>query len=175
MPRSRSVPADADTVFEIASDLANMSWLPGVDTELSAPRLLRVWFRERDVELPITIDWERLYVEWGTDAADYASRLHVVSSSSGTCVVSVHLNGPPGVLRTMIGSWTDDALTALVTEVVRTRGAQGTTKDGGRADRITRTARNPSREVRSERCRTERHGVPGSLVGVVADDTRSAP
>jgi len=119
LPRSRSMPADADTVFEIAADLANMAWLPpGVETELPGPRLLRLWFRDQEVEMPITIDWGRLCVEWGADGgADYSGWLRVLRLGDNTSVVSVRLHGPPGMSRTRVDSWTDAALSALASEV----------------------------------------------------------
>ncbi|WP_266036845.1 SRPBCC family protein [Lentzea sp. NEAU-D7] len=119
LPRSRSIPADADTVFQIAADLANTAWLPpGVETELSGPRLLRLWFRDRDVEMPIMIDWKRLCVQWGSDSgADYSGRLRVLRLGDNTSVVSVDLHVPRGVRRTRVDAWIDEALTALASEV----------------------------------------------------------
>lgn len=80
MSRCRSIPVDADSAFEIVADLANMGWLPpGVEPELSGSRLLRLRFRDRDIEMPIMIGWGRLCVEWGASGgADYSGRLRVL-------------------------------------------------------------------------------------------------
>ncbi|GAA3685349.1 hypothetical protein GCM10022267_85170 [Lentzea roselyniae] len=119
MPRSCSIRADADTGFEIAADLANIAWLPsGVDTEVSGPRLLRLRFRDRDVEMPIAIDWVRLCAEWGADrGADYSGWLRVLRLGDNASVVSVPLHGPPGVSRTRVDAWMDEALVVSASEV----------------------------------------------------------
>lgn len=118
-PHRRSIPADAETVFEVAADLGNTAWLPpGVETELPSPRLLRLWFGDHDIEVPIVIDWQRSCISWGGDNdASCSGWLRVSRLGDNTSVVSVRLHGPPGVPEADVEAWTDNALEALACEV----------------------------------------------------------
>lgn len=117
------MPADADAVFDIVADLANMTWLPpGVEIELPGPGLLRLWIRsdgqDRDVERPLRIDWERLRIEWGSDTTvSYTGSIQVLRLAPDTCSVAVGLTGPRRFPRALVDAWIDDALEALAAEV----------------------------------------------------------
>ncbi len=116
--RSRSIPADAEAVFEVVADLGDMAWLPpGVETELAGPRLLRLWFGDHDVDMPVMIDWRSLCISWGDGDASCSGWLRVSSLDDNTSVVSVHLRGPRGVPEARVSAWTDNALEALAFEV----------------------------------------------------------
>jgi hypothetical protein len=116
---SRSIPADADTVFDILSDLGSLTWLPpGVEIELSGPRVLRLWIHDRELERPVRIDWARMRIEWGTSTtASYTGWIQVRPLAPNACAVSVRLTGLCQASREAVDVWIDEALEALVAEV----------------------------------------------------------
>ncbi|MDX8056632.1 SRPBCC family protein [Lentzea sp. BCCO 10_0798] len=124
MSRSRSMPADADAVFDVLSDLDNMTtWLPdSIEVELSGPNLIRLWLpglhADVDVERQVTIDWERLRITWGSETTTSCNgTLQVLRLTAGRSAVSVRLTGPPGASRSTVDTWIESALDALETVV----------------------------------------------------------
>ncbi|MCX2951406.1 SRPBCC family protein [Lentzea sp. NEAU-D7] len=120
LTRSRSMPADAEAVFDIVSDLDNLTtWLPdSVEVELCGPRLIRMWMpglrAEVDVERQIRIDWERLRITWGSETTTSCSgALQVLRLTENRSAVSVRLTGPPGSSTASVGAWLEAALDAL--------------------------------------------------------------
>ena len=128
MTRSRSMPADAEAVFDVVSDLDNMTaWLPGaVEVELSGPNLIRVWFPGRhtdvDVERRVTVDWDRLRITWGSENNTSCSgTLQVLRLTSDRSAVNVRLTGRPGAPARSVDAWVEAALDALQTAVASER------------------------------------------------------
>ncbi|MEU3648828.1 SRPBCC family protein [Lentzea sp. NPDC034063] len=124
MTRSRSMPADAETVFEVVSDLEDANtWLPHpVEIELSSPGLLRVWLSGRTDELSaerrVAIDWESLRITWGSDpAASCSGTLQVLRLTATRSAVTVRMTGPPGVASSRVDTWIETALNALETVI----------------------------------------------------------
>ncbi|MCG8922544.1 SRPBCC family protein [Lentzea sp. CC55] len=120
MSRSRSVPADADAVFDVLSDLDNITaWLPdSVEVELSGPNLIRLWFpglhTDVDFERRMTIDWERLRITWGSETTNSCSgTVQVLRLTEGRSAVCVRLTGPRGAPRSTVDTWLEAALDAL--------------------------------------------------------------
>ncbi|WP_434446751.1 SRPBCC family protein [Lentzea sp. E54] len=125
------MPADADTVFDVVSDLENLtSWLPGaVEIELSSPRQIRLWLPRRhgdlDLERRVEIDWDRLRISWGAESTTSCSgRLQVLRLSQDRSAVTVQLTGLPYVRASRVHSWVDEALDALVAVVLMERRAR---------------------------------------------------
>lgn len=118
------MPADAETVFEVVSDLeyAN-TWLPRpVEVELSGPRLIRLWLSGRDDELSVerrvAIDWDSLRIAWGDDpVASCSGTLQVLRLTGSRSAVTVRLTGPPGAAPSRIDAWVEAALDALETVI----------------------------------------------------------
>ena len=118
------MPADAETVFDIVSDLeyAN-TWLPGpVEIERSGPSLIRLWLAGRNddlnVERRVAIDWESLRITWGSDpTASCSGTLQVLRLADTRSAVTVRLTGPPGASPSRIDAWTESALDALETVI----------------------------------------------------------
>ncbi|MFD5830925.1 SRPBCC family protein [Lentzea sp. NPDC060358] len=120
MTRSRSMPADAEAVFDIVSDLDNATtWLPdSVEVELSGPHLIRLWLpalhAEVGVERQIRIDWERLRITWGSETTTSCSgTLQVLRLAEDRSAVSVRITGPPGSSAASVDAWLESALDAL--------------------------------------------------------------
>ena len=118
------MPADADVVFDVVSDLEAMTtWLPGaVEIELSGPNVIRLWVRagEDDVDLErrVRIDWERLRIEWGSESTtSYSGWLQVQRLTPGRSAVTVEVKGPAGVAHSRVNAWVEEALDALATVV----------------------------------------------------------
>jgi uncharacterized protein YndB with AHSA1/START domain len=114
------MPADAEAVFDVLTDLDNMTaWLPdSVEIELSGPNLIRLWFPGRhaglDVERRVAIDWDRLRITWGTESTTSCSgTVQVLRLAAGRSAVSVRLTGPPGTSPGAVAAWLDAALDAL--------------------------------------------------------------
>jgi uncharacterized membrane protein len=118
------MPADADAVFDVLSDLDNMTtWLPdSVEIELSGPGLIRLWLpglhTEVDVERQVDIDWERLRITWGSEnTTSCTGTLRVLRLTPDRSAVSVQLTGPPGASARSVDAWIEAALNALETVV----------------------------------------------------------
>ncbi|WP_367138308.1 SRPBCC family protein [Saccharothrix sp. HUAS TT1] len=117
--RTRSMPADAEAVFDVVTDLEHLAaWLPaGVEVELYGPGLLRLWprggARDEPRERQVRIDWEDLRVQWGGDAATYAGSLRVLRMAPGRSAVAVELTGPAGMAVSSLDGWLTEALDAL--------------------------------------------------------------
>jgi hypothetical protein len=124
------MPADADAVFDVVSDLDNLTtWLPGsVEVELSGPNLIRLWLPGRhadmDVERRIDIDWNRLRISWGSETTTSCSgTLQVLRLSPGRSAVCVRVSGPPGSATGTVDAWIEDSLDALELVVAAERPA----------------------------------------------------
>ncbi|MFS8097472.1 SRPBCC family protein [Lentzea alba] len=124
LTRSRSMPADAEAVFDIVSDLENMTtWLPGsVEIELSSPNRIRVWLPGRHAEFGLErrvwIDWDRLRVKWGSESTTACSgTLQVLRLADDRSAVTVQLIGPPGASAIHVNTWVESALDALETVI----------------------------------------------------------
>ncbi|NUT48225.1 MAG: SRPBCC family protein [Saccharothrix sp.] len=121
---TKSMPADAEAVFDVVTDLEHLSaWLPpGVEVELYGPALLRLWpagtSRVEPCERQVRIDWEHLRVRWGgAEAASYTGHLRVLRMAPGRSVVVVDLTGPAGLPLPLLDSWLAHALDALAAVV----------------------------------------------------------
>lgn len=118
------MPADAEAVFDVVSNLDNMTtWLPdSVEVELSGPNLIRLWFPGRhtdvDVERRVTVDWDRLRITWGSETNTSCSgTLQVLRLATDRSAVSVRLTGPLGTSVSSVDAWVEAALNALETVV----------------------------------------------------------
>lgn len=118
------MPADADAVFDVLTDLESMAdWLPrAVDIELCGPNVIRLWMRsgdgEVDLERRVHIDWDRLRVEWGSESTtSYTGWLQVLRLAPDRSAVTVEVNGPAGVSANRVNTWVEEALDALATVV----------------------------------------------------------
>ncbi|MBW4720491.1 SRPBCC family protein [Saccharothrix obliqua] len=114
---TRSMPAGADVVFDIVTDLDDLAaWLPpGVEVERYGPNLLRIWTaRDEVVERAITVDWDRLRVEWGSETTPtYAGRLQVLRTAPRHCAVCFDVTGPAGLPHHRLVAWVERSLTRL--------------------------------------------------------------
>lgn len=133
------MPADAEAVFDIVSDLENMTtWLPGsVEIELSSPNLIRLWLPGRHAEFGLErrvwIDWDRLSVRWGSESTITCSgTLQVLRLANDRSAVTVQLTGPPGASAVQVDTWLEAALDALETVIAA---------ECGIAQQVSRTAR----------------------------------
>ena len=118
------MPADAEAVFDIVSDLEYMTtWLPGsVEIERSGPNLVRLWLpghnTELSVERQVATDWERLRITWGNDSTiSWSGTLQVIRLNTDRCAVTVDLTGPPAASRSLVDAWVESALDALETVI----------------------------------------------------------
>lgn len=133
LTRSRSMLADAEAVFDVLSDLDNMTaWLPGsIEVELSGPNLIRLWLpglhADVDVERQVDIDWDRLRITWGSETTTSCNgTLQVLRLPAGRSAVRVRLTGPPGASRSTVDAWVEaalDALESVVADECRTKQA----------------------------------------------------
>ncbi len=124
--RTTSVPADAEAVFDVITDLENLSaWLPaGVEVERYGPDLVRLWVGEDVVERRIAVDWDKLRIDWGgRSAPTYVGALRVLRVAPGRSAVTVRLTGPAGFPGPRLDDWLACALEALVAVVGAERGA----------------------------------------------------
>jgi hypothetical protein len=124
LTRSRTLPAPADTVFEIVTDLENLhTWLPrAVEVERYGPDLLRLWLRHGDhdeaVERLLTVDWENLRVQWHSETTtNYTGVLRVLPISEDRSAITVDLAGGAGMPAVRVDDWLENALDALVAVV----------------------------------------------------------
>ncbi|KOX19698.1 hypothetical protein ADK67_32655 [Saccharothrix sp. NRRL B-16348] len=122
--RTRTMPADAEVVFDIVTDLEHLdSWLPtGAEVELYGPGLLRLWpfdgADDEPCERRVRIDWGHLKVQWGGDeATTYTGVLRVLRMTPGRSAVAVDLTGPAHLPQPLLDSWLARALDALATVV----------------------------------------------------------
>ncbi|SMD24651.1 SRPBCC family protein [Lentzea albidocapillata] len=120
MTRSRSIPADAEAVFDVVSDFDNMTtWLPdSIEIELSGPNLIRLWLpglhADVDVERQVAIDWDRLHITWGSETtASCSGTLQVLRLTADRSTVCVRLTGPPAASPSTVEAWIEAALDAL--------------------------------------------------------------
>ncbi|MEU4806283.1 SRPBCC family protein [Actinosynnema sp. NPDC023587] len=118
---TRTVPAGADAVFDVVTDLEHLSsWLPpGVEVERYGPNLVRLWTDlDEGVERVVLIDWEDLRVEWGGELTPaYSGRLRVLRVAVDRSAVTVDLTGPAGMPRHRVERWAEQALDGLATTV----------------------------------------------------------
>ncbi|OKI13795.1 hypothetical protein A6A25_16040 [Saccharothrix sp. CB00851] len=124
--RTTSVPADAEAVFDVVTDLEHLSaWLPsGVEVERYGPDLVRLWLGERVVERRFAVDWDKLRIDWGNrTAATCVGTLRVLRIAPGRSAVTVRLTGPDGLPAPRLDDWLASALEALVAMVAAERGA----------------------------------------------------
>lgn len=124
--RTTSVPADAEAVFDVVTDLEHLStWLPaGVEVERYGPDLVRLWLGEDVVERRIAVDWDKLRIDWGgRSAATCHGALRVLRLGPGRSAVTVRLTGPAGLPAPRLDDWLAAALDALVTAVHAERAA----------------------------------------------------
>ncbi|MEV0680203.1 SRPBCC family protein [Actinosynnema sp. NPDC050436] len=115
---TRLVPADAEAVFDVVTDLDHLSsWLPpGAEVERYGPHLVRLWTTRADepFERVVAVDWENLRVRWGSEATPaYTGRLSVLRLSAGHSAVTLDITGPAGVLRLRLEQWAERALNNL--------------------------------------------------------------
>ncbi|MER5261710.1 SRPBCC family protein [Actinosynnema sp. NPDC002837] len=123
--RTRSVPADAEAVFDLVTDLENLSaWLPaGVEVERYGPNLVRLWLGEQSVERQVAVDWDKLRIDWGGRSSPTCfGTLRVLRVAPARSAVTVRLTGPDGFPAPRLDDWLADALEALVTAVGAERG-----------------------------------------------------
>lgn len=118
------MPADAEAVFDIVSDLEHMTtWLPGsVEVELSGPNLIRLWLPGRhadlDLQRQVDIDWDRLRITWGNEpATSCTGTLQVLRLAHDRSAVTVRLTGPPGASASSVDTWVEAAFDALETVI----------------------------------------------------------
>lgn len=122
------MPADAEVVFDVLTDPDSAAhWLPdNLRVELTAPRLLRMWFAARpefDVVRRVHIDWRFLRITIGdpNTESSFTARLRVITIVPGHCAVTMDVNGGGRVrTRGRTDLWTEHALHRLA-EHVRTR------------------------------------------------------
>ncbi|WP_344959788.1 SRPBCC family protein [Saccharothrix longispora] len=114
--RTRSVPADAEAVFDVVTDLEHLSsWLPeGVEVERCGAHVVRLWVRGGIVERRLAVDWANLSVTWGDPVSPACTGvLRVLRLSPGRCAVSACLTGPAGLPAPRLDDWLVRALDAL--------------------------------------------------------------
>ncbi|WP_306744866.1 SRPBCC family protein [Saccharothrix yanglingensis] len=111
--RTRSVPADAEAVFDVVTDLEHLSsWLPeGVEVERYGAHVVRLWVRGGVVERRLAVDWANLSVTWGDPVSPACTG--VLRLSPGRCAVSACLTGPAGLPAPRLDDWLVRALDAL--------------------------------------------------------------
>ncbi|GLZ28043.1 hypothetical protein Lesp02_02330 [Lentzea sp. NBRC 105346] len=120
------MPADAEVVFDVVTDLEYMTtWLPrSIEVELSGPNLVRLWLpgadHDIDLERQVSIDWERLRIDWGIDSTtSYSGSLQVLrlAPDRSAVTVTVEITGAEGVPRCRVEAWVEEALGALETVI----------------------------------------------------------
>lgn len=133
------MPADAEAVFDVVSDLENMTaWLPGsVEIELSGPHLIRLWMPGRHAELglerQVAIDWDRLRVTWGGESAiSCTGTVQVLRLAADRSAVTVRLTGPSGSSASQVDAWVESALDALETAIATECGTTQRATSAGR-------------------------------------------
>lgn len=133
------MPADAEAVFDVVSDLDNLTtWLPGsVEVELSGPNLIKLWLPrpggDLEIERRIDIDWDRLRIRWGSETNTSCSgSLRVLRLAAGRSAVTVTLSGPPGTAASTVSAWIEASLEALELVVATER------RKGGAVHQVAR-------------------------------------
>jgi uncharacterized protein YndB with AHSA1/START domain len=122
----RRMPADAETVFAVVSDLDRLAeWLPpsvAVAPTAAGEVHARVDPRDIDVDGLVDVRREQLRLEWGSeDSPDYAGWLQVYHAEPGHSSVSLHLSflgdqpetRQHGNAADEVRAWMDDALSRL--------------------------------------------------------------
>jgi carbon monoxide dehydrogenase subunit G len=95
---SRGMPADAEIVFDVISDVNRMQrWLPtAMDVETAGPDKVHVTGGEDgahyDTEGLFRAQKDQLRIEWGSEGPDYAGWAQVYHSGAGTSEVNMHLS-----------------------------------------------------------------------------------
>jgi len=95
---SRGMPADAEIVFDVLSDLDTMArWLPtAMQVEPAGPNRVHVegeeGDRHYDAEGLFRAQRDQLRVEWGSEGPDYAGWAQVYHSGAGASEVNLHLS-----------------------------------------------------------------------------------
>jgi uncharacterized protein YndB with AHSA1/START domain len=120
----RGMPADADAVFAVVSDLDRLSeWLPEpVDVRSTGDGEVHAEVAERGVDANGTVEVrpEQLRVEWG-HAPEYAGWLQVEHAAPGRSSVALHLSflghqtetRKHGGAGPEVEAWMEDCLTRL--------------------------------------------------------------
>lgn len=122
----RGMPADAQAVFEVVSDLDHLGeWLP-IQVDVRSVREgevhAQVEQRQVDVDGLVRVRPEQLRVEWGSDKTpDYAGWLQVEHAGEGRSSVVLHLSflghqpetRPHGHAREELQAWLSDGLDRL--------------------------------------------------------------
>jgi uncharacterized protein YndB with AHSA1/START domain len=122
----RGMPADAQAVFEVVSDLDHLGeWLP-TQVEVRPVREgevhAQVEQRQVDVDGLVRVRPEQLRVEWGSEQSpDYAGWLQVEHAGEGRSSVVLHLSflghqpetRPHGHAREELQTWLADGLDRL--------------------------------------------------------------
>jgi hypothetical protein len=95
---SRGMPADAEIVFDVMSDVAAMErWLPtAMDVEPAGPDRVHVEGGgtdfHYDTEGLFRAQKDQLRMEWGSEGPDYAGWAQVYHSGAGASEVNLHLS-----------------------------------------------------------------------------------
>ena len=95
---SRGMPADAEIVFDVMSDLPTMErWLPtAMDVEPAGPDRVHVEGGgsdfHYDTEGLFRAQKDQLRMEWGSEGPDYAGWAQVYHSGAGSSEVNLHLS-----------------------------------------------------------------------------------
>ena len=92
------MPADAEIVFDVISDVNRMQrWLPtAMDVETAGPDRVHVTGGEGDVHYDteglFRAQKDQLRIEWGSEGPDYAGWAQVYHSGAGSSEVNLHLS-----------------------------------------------------------------------------------
>ena len=95
---SRGMPADAEIVFDVLSDVDLMErWLPtAMDVEPAGPDRVHVEGGgsdfHYDTEGLFRAQKDQLRIEWGSEGPDYAGWAQVYHSGAGSSEVNLHLS-----------------------------------------------------------------------------------
>jgi hypothetical protein len=95
---SRGMPADAEIVFDVMSDVNSMArWLPTtMDVENAGPDKIHVegdaGDRHYATDGLFRAEKEQLRMEWGSEGPDYAGWAQVYHSGAGASEVNLHLS-----------------------------------------------------------------------------------
>ena len=122
----RAMPADAQAVFEVVSDLEHLDeWLPTqVDVRPVREGEVHAHVEQRQVDVDglVRVRPEQLRVEWGSEATpDYAGWLQVEHADPGRSSVVLHLSflghqpetRPHGHARDEVQAWLTEGLDRL--------------------------------------------------------------
>jgi len=99
---SRSMPADAEIVFDVMADLTSMQrWLPTtIEVESAGPDRVHVegtvddgaGGRHYDAQGLFRAQRDQLRIEWGSEGPDYAGWAQVYHGGAGSSEVNLHLS-----------------------------------------------------------------------------------